>query len=203
MPTNSHGPPPQFRTERLSARCWQPGDAPLLKDAIDDTIPDLQRWTPWVIPDPNEVATLVERIERFRDQFAAGQSFIYGLFDAAGIRVLGQAGLYGRVGPNALEVGYWIRSSEAGQGLATEVTRALTDLAFRACGVARVELRCDVQHTASSAIARRLGFQLREVLKQEALEGHSTHELQVWQKLPDSYDLESAPPYAIATSGPV
>lgn len=157
-------------------RRWHLDDAPLLLEAIAASQSDLMRWTPWVIPTPFGATTLIERLTRFRDQFDAGESFIYGIFDALGTRVLGGAGLYGRVGPDALEVGYWIRSDQSGRGLATRAASELTRTAFDTCQVQRVELRCDPSHEASLAIARKLGFQFREVLGLE-----DGAELSIWE----------------------
>jgi RimJ/RimL family protein N-acetyltransferase len=182
-------PPLQVRTARLWARCWEPAHAALLKDAIDSSLIDLGQWTPWVIPQPNEISVLQERIDKFREQFGSGQSFIYGLFDRDEGRVVGQAGLYGRIGPAALEIGYWIRSDASGQGYATEAARMLTDVAFRECAVDRVEIRCDPDNAASAAIPRRLGFHFREVLKQEAVTpAEGTHDLQIWELLSAQYE---------------
>lgn len=151
-------------TERLTIRRWQLRDAPLLHEAIESSIVELRRFTPWVIPDSPELPTLTARLERFRTQFDTGESSIYGIFDCAGTRVIGQVGLYARVGPGALELGYFIRTDAAGRGYATEAARALVDLAFSETNVARIELRCEPENKASVAIAQRLGFRLRETL---------------------------------------
>ncbi|HSL70977.1 MAG TPA: GNAT family N-acetyltransferase [Longimicrobiales bacterium] len=160
-------PPERIQTPRLLLRQWIESDARQLAEAIDSSAVDLQKWTPWVVPDPREVGVLEQRVRKFRAQFESAESFVYGVFDPAEARVLGQAGLYARVGPDALEVGYWIRSDCAGQGYATEAARALLEAAFSACAVARVELRCGVHHSASQAIARRLGFRFKEIVPED------------------------------------
>jgi RimJ/RimL family protein N-acetyltransferase len=157
--------PDQVYGSNIVLRRWQPADAPLLLDAIAASLPELRRWTPWVIPDPFEVSTLAERLAKFHLQFDAGETYIYGIFDPAESQVLGQVGLYARVGPDALEVGYFLRSDATGRGIATEATRLLVDVAFRVCGVSRVEARCEPGNTSSSAIPRRLGFTLRETIQ--------------------------------------
>jgi RimJ/RimL family protein N-acetyltransferase len=162
-------------------RAWQLEHAPLLLEAIAASRPELQRWTPWVIPQPFEEAVLVERLSTFRAQFQAGSTFIYGLFDQSDGRVLGQAGLYDRVGAGALEIGYWIRSDVTGRGYARAATQALLEVAFETLQMQRVEVRCDPNNAPSAAIPRRLGFTLREVLKLDpANDAHGAHELQVW-----------------------
>jgi len=96
--------------------------------------------------------------------------------------VLGSVGLYGRVGPDALELGYWIRTDVTGRGYASEVSEALTAAAFRDCGVARVEVRCEPNHVASAAIPRRLGFTHTRMIKEPArIAGAEPVDLMVWE----------------------
>jgi len=159
----SDSAPLTITTPRLLLRCWEIADAPLLADAIEASVPELQQWTPWVVPETDELAELEERIAKFRELFFAGQTFAYGVFDLQQQRALGHVGLYGRVGPDALELGYWIRSDVAGRGYASEAARALTELAFSQCGVSRVEVHCDAGNAASVAIARRLGFTMKSI----------------------------------------
>ena len=180
-PQRYAAPPERIDLADCSIRRWRPTDAPALLEAIAASRTDLMRWTPWVIPEPFAEPVLVERLTRFCNEFDAGQNFIYGIFDSSEERVLGGVGLYGRVGPGALEVGYWIRSDQSGRGLAGRAAAELTRAAFEHCQVERVELRCAVDHAASQAIARRLRFQFKEVLSLE-----DGGQLSVWaQNAPD------------------
>lgn len=45
-------PPYRIVSERLVIRCWEPPDAPLLKDAIDSSLEHLQPWMPWAQTEP-------------------------------------------------------------------------------------------------------------------------------------------------------
>lgn len=158
-------PDEPIRTARLLIRCWQVDDAPLLKEAIDDSLPDLKPWLPWAVTEPSPVASLAERIGKFRRAFEAGRDWTYGLFSPDGSRVLGGSGLRPCATAERLEIGYWIRSSETGQGLAAEAAGALADFAFRVHGVAAVEIRCDPRNLASAAVPRRLGFRHERTLQ--------------------------------------
>jgi RimJ/RimL family protein N-acetyltransferase len=82
--------------------------------------------------------------------------------------VLGGTGLHPRVGAHALEIGYWMRSDAAHQGLATEAAGALAAVAFAIPGVERVEIRCDPKNVRSAAIPRRLGFRHLVTLEADA-----------------------------------
>jgi RimJ/RimL family protein N-acetyltransferase len=151
-------PPYRIVTERLVVRCWEPRDASLLKDAIDSSLDHLRPWMPWARAEPQPLEVKVKLLRRFRGSFDLGEDFVYGIFSSDESEVVGGAGLHTRVGADALEIGYWIRESRVGTGLATEATAALTRVAVELCGVDRVEIRVEPANGPSMAIPRKLGF---------------------------------------------
>jgi RimJ/RimL family protein N-acetyltransferase len=151
-------PPYRIATDRLVLRCWEPRDAPLLKDAVDSSLEHLRPWMPWAEQEPQPLEEKIALLRRFRGQFDLGEDFVYGIFARDESHVVGGTGLHRRVGEDAFEIGYWIRVSRAGEGLATEATAALTRVAFEVCGVDRVEIRVDPANERSRSIPRRLGF---------------------------------------------
>lgn len=76
--------------------------------------------------------------------------------------VIGSAGLHRRVGPDAVEIGYWIHVDHTRNGYATEVAKALTAAAFDVPGIDRVEIHHDKANIASAGVPQRLGFKLVE-----------------------------------------
>ena len=151
-------PPYRIVTERLVIRCWEPHDAPLLKEAIDASLDDLRPWMPWAADEPQPLGKKVELLRRFRGDFDLGNDFTYGIFDSHESVVVGGTGLHTRLGDDAFEIGYWIRASRAGEGLATEAAAALTRVGFEHCRVDRIEIRCDPANERSRAIPRKLGY---------------------------------------------
>jgi RimJ/RimL family protein N-acetyltransferase len=151
-------PPYRIRTERLTIRCWEPRDASLLKDALDSSLDHLRPWMPWALEEPRPLDEKVELLRAFRGRFDLGQDFVYALFDRDETEVVGGSGLHTRLGDGALEIGYWLRASRVGSGLAREAAAALTYVAFRVCQVDRVEIRIDPANEASLRIPRALGF---------------------------------------------
>jgi len=151
-------PPRRLHSERLLLREYAPDDAPLVKDAVDSSLEHLRSFMDWAWAAPEPVSVIRKRIRAFRDAFRHGDDWIYGLFEPDGSRLVGGAGLHRRVGPEALEIGYWIRASHLRQGLATEAAAVLTRVAFEWCGVVRVEIHVDPANTASLAVAERLGY---------------------------------------------
>jgi RimJ/RimL family protein N-acetyltransferase len=179
--------PVRIKTPRLVLRAWVQEDVPLLREALHASADELGKWTPWVLPDPANPNALDERIAGFRAKFDTGEMFGYGVFDNAD-RLVGGAGLFARIGPDALEIGYWTHSAAAGRGYATEVARALNAAAFEECGVARVEIHCEPGNVASAAIPRRLGFRLRETIQAEArIAGNPPVELLIFEMIEAEY----------------
>lgn len=151
-------PPRSIRTARLVVRCWDPADAPRLKEAIDTSLDHLRPWMPWAAAEPTTVAEKAELLRSFREEFRRGRDFVYGIFSPDEREVIGGTGLHTRVGDDALEIGYWVRASRTGQGLATEAVAALTSVAFTVCRVDRVEIHVEPTNAASLRIPAKLGF---------------------------------------------
>ena len=123
---------------------------------------ELDRWIPWVLEGSEDEAVLREKLATYEQHFEEGGDALYAIYDLSESEILGGIGLYRRVGPGGLEVGYWIRTDHAGHGLATLATVAVTEAALTLPGIDRVEVHCDPENVASTAIPRKLGFRLRE-----------------------------------------
>jgi RimJ/RimL family protein N-acetyltransferase len=155
--------PYRLVTERLELRCWDPSEAPQLKAAIDANLQHLREFMPWAHDEPSPVAEMADRLRAFRAGFDRDEEYPYAIW--LGGEVAGGAGLHRRVGPGALEIGYWIRRERTRRGLATEMASALTRAAFDACGVERVEIHVDPRNTASLGVPRKLGFREEATLR--------------------------------------
>jgi RimJ/RimL family protein N-acetyltransferase len=158
-------PPYRIVTERLVLRCWEPRDAPLLKEAVDSSIDHLLPWMPWAAHEPQSLEDKVALLRQFRGKFDLGQDFTYGIFTPDEQQAVGGTGLHTRIGDEAFEIGYWIRASRVGEGLGTESTAALTRVAFELTDVDRIEIRCEPENERSRAIPPRLGYREEATLR--------------------------------------
>ena len=150
--------PYRIETERLVIRCYEPSDAPLLKEAIDSSLEHLQPWMPWALDEPQTLEQKAELVGFFRSSFAAAENFTYGIFGADEAELLGGTGLHPRVGPGGLEIGYWVRASATRRGIVTESTAALTRVGLEICEADRIEIRIEPRNRASTGVPRKLGF---------------------------------------------
>ena len=182
------GPAYRAITQRLLIRCWQPQDAPMLKEAIDASIDHLQPWMPWAMEEPTSLDTKIQRLRRFRGDFDLGNDFIYAIFDPGESKVIGGSGLHLRRGENAREIGYWIREDQINRGLATETAAALTRVAFEVDGVDRVEIHCGPNNVRSAAVPKKLGYQHEATLKRRMVDSDGElRDTMIWSLFAGDY----------------
>ena len=167
-------PPPRLGLSAFTLRAWSVADAAPLRAALAASEAHLRAWTPWVLDGRVPGLPLEERLAQHAAAFSAGTEWVYGLFGPDGATVLGACGLYPRVGPDAVELGYWLAAAHTGRGLATRAAAALTRVAFDSPAVARVEIHCDPRNAPSARVPSRLGYR---VAKAAGAQGA----LMVWQ----------------------
>jgi RimJ/RimL family protein N-acetyltransferase len=184
-------PPYRIVTERLVVRCWDPVDAPLLKAAIDESLDELRPWMPWAAEEPQPLEAKVKLLRTFRGRFDLGEEFVYGIFSRDEAAVVGGTGLHRRSEDDSFEIGYWVRTSHAGRGFATEASAALTRVAFELCGVERVDIRVDPANAASAAVPRKLGFAEEATLRRR-LRYPEPRDVVVFSLFADEFDGTSA-----------
>lgn len=186
------GPAYRIQTPRLLIRCWEPADAPLLKEAIDASLEHLRPWMPWALNEPTPLQDKIALLRRWRGEFDLGQDYVFGILNLQEDQVLGGAGLHTRVGPGALEIGYWIHAGRTGQGLATELAAALTRVAFEVERVRRVEIHCDPLNLSSAAVPRKLGYTHEATLRQRVPQEGAYRDVMLWTLLLDDYQESPA-----------
>jgi RimJ/RimL family protein N-acetyltransferase len=153
-------------------------DVPALHDAIVAGYTELHPWMPWCT-EPIEIEVQREFVERSLKSWESAEAKNFGIFDAEG-GFSGTLALMDRIGPGALEIGYWLRSDATGRGVMTGAVRALTELGLGLPGIDRIEIHCDAANLRSAAVPRRLGYRLdREEAREIAAPGECGRE-QFW-----------------------
>ena len=153
---------------RLVLRNWNPAAAPLAHAASTESYEHLKPWMPWA----KESLSLQEQlayIRRSRSRFDARASFTFGIFNPTETEVWGGCGLHFRQGAGVLEIGYWIHVNQINKGYATELSAALTRVAFTVENARRVEIRCDPANARSARVPEKLGFTPEGTLRQAYL----------------------------------
>ena len=192
-PNSGRFPAYRIETERTVLQCWQPRDAELLLRAITESVDHLQEWMPWAAGEPSTVEEKVQMLRRWRAAFDLDEEYIYGIFSPDEKAVWGGAGLHKRLTGAALEIGYWIHADLINRGLATEITAALSKVAFDVHKADRVEVHCDPANVRSAAIPRKLGYAQEAVLRRrtEGPDG-SPRDVMIWTLFRETYQESPA-----------
>lgn len=180
--------PYRIETERLVLRCYQPADAPLLKQAVDESLTHLRAWMDWSIHEPTPLNAKIELLRRMRGDYDLDRDYNIGIFSADEQQQLGGTGLHTRLETGAFEIGYWIHVDHCGRGYAREAAAALTEVGLMYMQATRIEIRCDPANLASQTVPRRLGYSHTTTLpKQSKTPMGEPRDTMVWTMSAASY----------------
>jgi len=157
------------RVVACRVRPYEPGDAPALWEAVRESVVEVSRWLDWCHPQYSLAEA--EGWIRSRDPLAAeGREYSFAIVGGDEGRFLGGCGLnqINRVHRFA-NLGYWVRTSATGQGVATAAARQVAQFAFANTDLVRLEIVCAVGNDASQRVAARAGAVREGVLKDRLL----------------------------------
>jgi RimJ/RimL family protein N-acetyltransferase len=166
--------PDAITIDGMTIRSYRPGDGPALQAATVASYEHLRPWMPWATAEQT-VEEAEALCRRFAGQYLLNENFVLGVW--IGDELAGGTGFHLREGPleqrNA-EIGMWIGSSYAGQGLGTRVLRALLKWGFEEWGWERLTWRCDTRNLASARVAEKNGLKLEGTLRSNELDVEGT-----------------------------
>jgi RimJ/RimL family protein N-acetyltransferase len=164
----------------MELQSWRPMLAHSMFLAVRESHPDLQQWMPWAqtLPTEDDLAAVLSQGDV---DFQQDRGWDYALVEPRSTVVLGCAGVHRTDRDERFAIGYWVRTSRTGRGLATAATRVLTKAAFEFLENAQlIVISMDQANAASAAIPPKLGFSLMGSEDREIrARGHTGHGL-VW-----------------------
>ena len=168
--------PARIETERLTIRAPQAGDGAENCAAILESLEELRPWMPWAC-EPLSPESQEAVMRRAHADFMSRTDLMLLLFVKGTNTMVGASGLH-RIDWRVpkFEIGYWLRTKCTGKGYMTEAVAAIDAFAFATLGAHRVEIRCDERNTRSAAVARRCGYELEGILRNNSRD-HLTGEL--------------------------
>jgi RimJ/RimL family protein N-acetyltransferase len=135
-------------------------DAEAVSVAATESLEHLRPWMPWATPEGTSFETQRERLLGPATMWNSGSGYEYGIFLPDGTTLVGGCGLHRRIGPSALEIGYWVHVDHTRRGIATAAAGALTQIGFDLHGIERMEIHCDEANNASASVPPKLGYRL-------------------------------------------
>ncbi len=144
----------------ISIRPYEIQDIEPLYAAVMESRAELRPWLPWCHESYSKADSrgwVESQVEAFRN----GTEYSFVIVDASGA-LLGGCGLnhIDRMNRHA-NLGYWVRTSCTGKGVALKASQLLVEWAFEHTDFQRLEIMASVENSSSLSVARRLGA-LRE-----------------------------------------
>lgn len=174
--------PDVLEASPLNLARWSPDDVDEVLEAMRSSFAELQQWMDWAQTMPTreqEMKALTEGAAAFD----AGTAFGFVFRETATGAVVGGGGVHRRVGPGAVEIGYWVRTDRHHRGYATRAAEVLTDAAFTyLTDVDRIEIHMDCANVASARVPEKLGYRLLRIEPQEQRALGHTGKGYVWEQ---------------------
>ena len=189
MPKLSSVEVPRLSVPLLHLRLYRRDDVEALHEAVRESICELNRWLPWCHADYGREESS-DWIDSREQAWVRGEEYSFVIADPASGRLLGGCGL-NQFDPlrHRANLGYWVRSSETGRGLATAATRLLARFGFEALRLERIEIVAAVGNKPSQRVAEKAGA-TREGVARRRLRVHGVqHDAVCFSLIPEDFGM--------------
>jgi ribosomal-protein-serine acetyltransferase len=151
-------------------RPYEATDAEALWQAVRESVADVHPWLEWCHPGYSMADAVLWATSRAQ-LMAERREFTFAIVGEGG-RFLGGCGV-NQLHPlhRFANLGYWVRSSATGRGVASEAVLQAAEFAFRETDLVRLEIVCAVENRRSQRVAERAGA-LREGVLRNRLQLH-------------------------------
>ncbi|ACZ90053.1 GNAT family N-acetyltransferase [Streptosporangium roseum] len=161
-------------TERLTLRPFAPADAGRIRAVVEARHAFLPPGAPG---HPSGISQWLAH--GVHELHRSGQG-VHLAMDADGL-VVGAISLFKTLwGAGTAEVGYGVHPMHRGRGYAPEAVRGLVRRLFETTALRRIELRANLDNTASLRVAEKAGFVREGVLRAAELEDDGPHDVVVF-----------------------
>ena len=155
--------PEILQTPRLTLRAVRAGQGAAVNVAVAESFAELHPWMPWA-RQPQSVDQSEAYARQAQAKWLARETLDFAWYESGTERVVGHGGLHTiDWSIPKFEIGYWVRTSCARRGYATEGALALVDFARARLGAERLEITSDARNAASRRVAEKSGFVLEGI----------------------------------------
>ena len=163
-------------------------DSEQLYCAVKESIKELKPWMSWATDEYSE-RTAREYITIARARWE--EHTFYGFAITRGDDFLGACTL-SSIHPiyHFCNLGYWVRTSCRGQGIAGRAAKLTARFAFEHLGLIRVEIVIVVENHASLRVAQKIGAHDEGILLNRMVVGTSIYDAHMYSLLPSDFGLK-------------
>ncbi len=177
----------QLIDEDILLRPYRLPDAPQLHAAVRESLKQLKPWMSWATDEYTE-RTAREYITIARARWEEHTFYAFAI--TRGENILGTCTL-SSIHPiyHFCNLGYWVRSSCHGQGIAGRAAKLVARFAFEHLGLIRVEIVIGVDNQASLRVAEKIGAHYEGILLNRMVIGKSICDAHMYSLLPTDFGL--------------
>jgi len=165
LPTAIVPEPAELSDGLVRLRPYRADDVEPMYLAARESLAEVSPWMAWCHAD-HGIDDSRRWVQSRESDWKAGEEYSFVVVDATGGAPVGACGLnkFDHINRRA-NLGYWIRTSETGRGLATAAARLLARWGFERVGLTRIEIVAAVGNFASQRVATKLGAVHEGVLR--------------------------------------
>ena len=162
-------------------------DSAQLYEAVYESLKDLKPWMSWATDAYTEM-TAREYITIARARW--DEHTFYGFAITSGEEIVGACTL-SSIHPiyHFCNLGYWVRSSCHGHGIAGRAARLTARFAFEHLGLIRVEIVIALGNQSSIRVAEKIGAHDEGILLNRMVIGKSIYDAHMYSLLPSDFGL--------------
>ncbi len=175
----------------VTLRPFQFADAPAMYAAVCESLADLKPWMSWARDDYSQRESF-DFITLARAKWEEGAVYGFAITDARDETFLGGCSLsYIHPVYRFCNLGYWVRSSRHGEGIAGRAARLAARFGLEKLGLIRVEVVVAVGNAASLRAAEKIGLEREGVLHNRITVGSALHDAVMFAFTPQDFDLKT------------
>ena len=183
--------PAVFRDSDILIRPFSPDDAIPMFEAARESMADLSQWMTWCQPEYS-LADAQAFIAECGPAWQTGDHYSFAIVSATDHAFLGSVGLNNLNRAHQFaNIGYWVRSSGGGRGIATAALRLVAAFGLRELELRRLEILIPDVNIASQRVAQKAGAKFEGLLRQRVLIQSRVHDAALY-----SFVLSDLPPPA-------
>ncbi len=160
-------------------------------EAVRESLAELKPWMSWAYDGYLQQET-EDYIRITRARWEENTLFGFAITDANNGEILGGGGL-GEVHHvyHLSNLGYWVRTSRHGQGIAGRAAKLIARFGFEHAGIIRAEIVMAVPNERSRRVAEKIGAHYEGILLNRMVVGKTIYDAHMFSLLPSDFGLEA------------
>ncbi len=164
-------------------------DVKQVYECVRESLIDLKPWMNWAHDGYTE-QNAEDYIRITRARWEEDTLYAFAVTDASTGTILGGCGLGQKHSVyHYSNLGYWVRSSRHGQGIAGRAAKLIAKFGFEQAGIIRAEIVVAVPNEKSRRVAKKIGAHYEGVLLNRMVVGKTIYDAHMFSLLPPDFGL--------------